>query len=132
MTNIAHSGPARVTVGVDTHKDDHVAVAIDALGARLGEHRLEADPAGYRGLERWAAAMGQIAAFGVEGTGSCGAGLARFLAARGHKVIEVSRPDRSIRRRLGKSDPIDAGAVPMHREQTQHRPRPSPARTPSR
>ena len=83
MTNIAHSGPARVTVGVDTHKDDHVAVAIDALGARLGEHRLQADPAGYRGLERWAAAMGQIAAFGVEGTGSYGAGLARFLSSRG-------------------------------------------------
>lgn len=111
MTNIAHSGPARVTVGVDTHKDEHVAVAIDALGARLGEHRLQADPAGYRGLERWAAAMGQIAAFGVEGTGSYGAGLARFLAARGHKVIEVSRPDRSIRRRLGKSDTIDAEAA---------------------
>lgn len=111
MTNIAHSGPARVTVGVDTHKDEHVAVAIDALGARLGEHRLQADPAGYRGLERWAAAMGQIAVFGVEGTGSYGAGLARFLAARGHKVIEVFRPDRSIRRRLGKSDPIDAEAA---------------------
>ena len=111
MTNIAHFGPARVTVGVDTHKDEHVAVAIDALGARLGERRLQADSAGYRGLERWAAAMGQIAAFGVEGTGSYGAGLARFLAARGHKVIEVSRPDRSIRRRLGKSDPIDAEAA---------------------
>lgn len=111
MDNIAHFGPARVGVGVDTHKDEHVAVAIDAFGARVGEHRLHADPAGYRGLERWAGAMGQIAAFGVEGTGSYGAGLARFLTARGHKVIEVSRPDRSIRRRLGKSDPIDAEAA---------------------
>ena len=112
MHNIAHSGLARVvTVGVDTHKDEHVAVAIDSLGARLGEHRLQADPAGYRGLERWATAMGQIATFGVEGTGSYGAGLARFLAARGHRVVEVARPDRSIRRRLGKSDPIDAEAA---------------------
>ncbi len=46
--------------------------------------------------------------FGVEGTGSYGAGLARFLRVQGHKVIEVNRPNRSTRRRLGKSDATDA------------------------
>jgi len=51
---------------------------------------------------------GRIRAFGIEGTGSYGAGLARFLTSRGHRVIEVNRPDRSTRRRQGKSDPIDA------------------------
>jgi len=94
VTTIAHLGGVRAVVGVDTHKDEHVAVAIDGLGVRLGEHRLRARPAGYAGLERWAASMGEIAAFGVEGTGSFGAGLARFLSGRGHTVIEVSRPDR--------------------------------------
>ena len=52
--------------------------------------------------------MGSVHAFGVEGTGSYGAGLARFLTGRGHAVIEVNRPDRSTRYRKGKSDPTDA------------------------
>lgn len=52
-----------------------------------------------------------MATFGVEGTGSYGAGLARFLSGRDHRVVEVIRPDRSTRRRLGKSDPIDAEAA---------------------
>jgi transposase len=45
----------------------------------------------------------------VEGTGSYGAGLARYLAACGVEVAEVMRPDRQARRRRGKSDA--AGAV---------------------
>ena len=108
MNNIAHIGPARVIVGVDTHKDEHVAVAIDQLGGMLGEHRIPTTTSGYRDLERWANGLGEIAAFGVEGTGSYGAGLSRFLSERDHEVIEVNRPDRSVRRRLGKSDSIDA------------------------
>jgi transposase len=47
---------------------------------------------------------------GVEGTGTYGAGLARFARAYGLQVLEVDRPDRSTRRRQGKSDPIDAQA----------------------
>ena len=47
-------------------------------------------------------------AFGIEGTGSYGAGVARFLTSRGHTVVEVNRPDRSTRYRKGKSDPTDA------------------------
>jgi hypothetical protein len=39
------------------------------------------------------------------------AGLARFVRAYGLAVVEVARPDRSIRRRHGKSDPIDAQAA---------------------
>lgn len=111
MTTIAHSDAGRVVVGVDTHKDEHVAVAIDGIGARLGEYRLRTTPGGYADLDRWATGMGEVSAFGVEGTGSYGAGLSRFLSGRGRRVIEVSRPDRSTRRRLGKSDPIDAEAA---------------------
>jgi len=44
----------------------------------------------------------------VEGTGSYGAGLARFLLAAGVEVVEVDRPNRQARRRAGKSDPLDA------------------------
>ena len=52
--------------------------------------------------------MGEIAAFGIEGTDSYGAGFARFLTGRRFTVIEVNRPDRSARYRKGKSDPTDA------------------------
>ena len=97
-----------VTVGVDTHKDLHVAVALDALGRHLGELVAPATAAGYRQLHRWASDLGSVQAFGVEGTGAYGAGLARHLRRTGARVIEVNRPDRSTRHRRGKSDPIDA------------------------
>lgn len=47
-------------------------------------------------------------AFGVEGTGFYGAGLARYLRRRTGRVVEVNRPDRAARHRKGKSDPLDA------------------------
>ena len=56
-------------------------------------------------------ALGEVAAWGVEGTGSYGAGLARFLAGHGQRVVEVNRPDRRARRRRGKSDAVDADAA---------------------
>ena len=68
-------------------------------------------PTGYAGLLAWARGLGQVEVFGVEGTGSYGAGLARFLHAAGQLVLEVNRPDRSARRRHGKSDPLDAEAA---------------------
>ena len=108
MTSSNRLPAARVVVGVDTHRDEHVAVAVDQLGARLGQHRLPTTHDGYEGFHRWATSLGEIVAFGIEGTGSYGAGLTRYLARRGHNVIEVNRPDRSTRRRLGRTDPIDA------------------------
>jgi len=98
----------KIIVGVDTHKDEHVAVVIDELGALIGQRNLPTTNTGYMDLEHWASGLGEIEAFGVEGTGSYGAGLARFLRSQGHNVIEVNRPDRATRRRLGKSDPTDA------------------------
>ncbi|HEY8791054.1 MAG TPA: IS110 family transposase [Actinopolymorphaceae bacterium] len=96
------------TIGVDTHKDIHVAVALDQLGARLEELHVPTTAAGYAQLERWAFSLGSVEVFAIEGTGSYGAGLTRFLASRGHRVVEVNRPDRATRRRVGKNDPIDA------------------------
>ena len=98
----------QVVIGVDTHQDQHVAVAIDQQGVRLAERYAPATSYGYGELERWAGKLGEVRAFGVEGTGSYGAGLARFLTGRGFTVVEVNRPDRSTRFRKGKSDPTDA------------------------
>ena len=102
------SRAVQVIIGVDTHKDQHVAVAIDGRGVQLGEKYVTAATCGYEELERWSRNLGQVHTFGVEGTGSYGAGLARFLTCRGYTVIEVNRPDRSVRYRKGKSDPTDA------------------------
>lgn len=99
-----------VAIGVDTHKDSHFAVALDQLGQLLGELVIEVSAAGYRELERWAAgiaAEGGRLVFGIEGTGSYGAGLCEHLQRAGCSVVEVERPRRR-ERRAGKSDPIDA------------------------
>lgn len=100
-----------IVVGVDTHKYIHVAVALSALGARLGATTLPVSRAGYQQIIAWARSLGTIAAFGVEGTGSYGAGLARALRDDGHRVLEINRPDRSARRRNGKDDMLDAEAA---------------------
>jgi transposase len=77
--------------------------------AELGELTVAANPVGYAELLAWADQLGAVQAFGVEGTGSYGSGLARFLRRHGRRVIEVSRPPRKGERRLsGKSDAIDA------------------------
>ena len=85
-----------------------MAVAIDPQGVRLGERHVSAATNGYEELERWSHSLGDIGAFGIEGTGSYGAGVARFLTGLGYMVVEVNRPDRSVRHRKGKSDPVDA------------------------
>jgi transposase len=111
VTRMAQIEPTRVTVGVDTHRDVHVAVALDQLGRRLDQIELGTTRAGYERLLSWASSLGVIAVFGVEGTGCYGAGLARYLRARGVVVVEVMRPNRQTRRRRGKSDTTDAEAA---------------------
>ena len=102
------SPAVQVVVGVDTHQDQHVALAIDRQGVRLGERHAPATTWGYGELERWTRGLGTIGANGIEGTGSYGAGVARLMSALGYRVFGVNRPDRSVRYRKGKSDPTDA------------------------
>jgi transposase len=97
-----------VTGGVDTHLEVHVAAALDPLGVLLGTERFDTDPAGYKALLAWLERFGPLTKVGVEGTGSYGAGLARYLRRADVAVIEVDRPNRAERRRSGKSDPLDA------------------------
>lgn len=102
-----------VIVGVDTHKDNHVAVAIDGFGGRLGDIVVPTTIAGFEELLAFCLAFvgsaGRLIGFGVEGTGSYGVGLARYLRNHGHDVHEIARPARAAERRLaGKNDTIDA------------------------
>jgi len=111
VPTIAQLEPVRVTVGVDTHKDAHVAVAKDHLGRHLGDNTIPTTPSGYRDLLAWAQSHGEVEAWGIEGTGSYGAGLLRFLRGADQAVIEINRPDRKARRLKGKSDLVDAEAA---------------------
>jgi transposase len=95
-----------VAIGVDTHRDTHVAVAVDQLGARLDSREIETTREGYCSLLSWALELGSPV-FALEGAGSYGAGLVRFLERAGFAVYECERPRRQERRR-GKSDLIDA------------------------
>jgi transposase len=100
-----------VLLGVDTHKDLHVAAVITVLGAVLGSHHFPTTTDGYRQLVAWARSFGVLRRAGVECTGSYGAALARYLRTDGLVVIEVNQPDKAARRRHGKTDAIDAEAA---------------------
>jgi transposase len=102
----------RIVVGVDTHKHTHVAVALDQLGAVLDSTTITVNRAGYAQLRDWATSLAAEndtapVVFGIEGTGSYGAGLASFLRRAGDQV-EVNRGDRTVRHLRGKDDTIDA------------------------
>jgi transposase len=101
----------RITGGVDTHGQTHHAAVELMNGARVADAEFPATSQGYASLLEWMHSYGRLHAVGVEGTGSYGAGLARYLHAHGVTVIEVSRPDRAQRRAKGKSDPLDAYAA---------------------
>ncbi len=97
-------------VGVDTHRDEHVLAVVTApAGAVIAGTAAAANLRGYRELLRVATrhAPGRRA-WAIEGTGSFGAGLARYLAERGEVVLEVSRTPRTERRLRGKDDALDA------------------------
>ena len=112
---VSEESPAsasEVILGIDTHLEVHVAVALDGLGRRLGELNVPTTVKGYQKLLHWAEGFGPVCCAGVEGTGSYGAGLARYLKAAGVSVMEVERPKRRHLRRNGKkSDPLDAEAA---------------------
>jgi len=93
--------------GVDTHADFHVVAVIDDVGRHLDHHQFDNTVEGLAAATAYLAAAG-VVRVGVEGTSSYGAGLARTLVAAGISVCEVTRPNRAERRRLGKSDTIDA------------------------
>jgi transposase len=77
---------AAITGGVDTRADTHVAAALDPVGGLPGVQEFPATAAGYAGLLGWLGGFGTVALAGIEGTGSYGAGLARYITAAGIRV----------------------------------------------
>src|SRR6266481_8170943 len=96
-------------VGVDPHRDSHALAVVHVVsGAVLFEAAVAASSDGYANALKLVDqhAPGRRA-FAVEGTGSFGAGLTRFLSGRGERVLEVGRLRRE-RRSGGKTDALDA------------------------
>lgn len=103
---------ADVVIGVDTHRDTNVLAAVTTLGRLLATTSFPTTGAGIAAAMAWAATTGTVTGWAIEGTGSYGAGLARTLLAAGHRVVEVTQPNRGVRRRRGgKTDTIDAEAA---------------------
>jgi transposase len=97
-------------LGVDTHRDAHTLVIVEARTGRAQEElSLAANRSGYRRALTLARAHAPRArVWAIEGTGSYGAGLSRFLTSRGEQVREIERPQRQERGERGKSDALDA------------------------
>ena len=97
-------------VGVDTHRDEHVLAVLAApTGAVIAKQAVSANARGYREALRFVEEHTDgIRAWAVEGSGSYGAGLTRYLAGRGETVLEASRSQRAERRLQGKDDSLDA------------------------
>lgn len=96
-------------VGVDPHRDLHALAVVHVIsGAVVFEASFAASSQGYAQALKLAElhAPGRRV-FAVEGSGSFGAGLTRFLGRRGERVLEVSRLRRE-RRSGGKTDALDA------------------------
>ena len=75
MTQEAPTRSGHIVIGVDTHKHIHVAAVMDTIGGIFATLTIATDTAGFRQLLAWAQGFGKIISFGIEGTGSYGAGL---------------------------------------------------------
>lgn len=100
-----------VVLGVDTHRDIHVAALVTAAGAMLTSKTFPVSAAGYRRMLAWARSHGPVRRAGIECTGSYGQALTRYLRGEHVEITEVNQPDKSTRRRRGKTDAIDAEAA---------------------
>jgi transposase len=96
-------------IGVDPHRDSHALAVVEVVsGAVVFEATIDANSDGYaQALELVDEHAPGRRAFAIEGTGSFGAGLTRFLTGREEWVLEVGRLRRE-RRSGGKSDALDA------------------------
>ncbi|MEZ9629723.1 IS110 family transposase [Vibrio breoganii] len=98
----------KLYLGVDTHLELHVATLINELGQVVKSKAFSANLSGYCELLAWCKSYGFLQKSGIEGTGSYGAELTKFLIKNGIDVYEVMRPNRMERRLKGKTDSLDS------------------------
>jgi transposase len=116
-----------IKLGVDAHKQLHVAVALDDAGRPLAHWRGENSPTGWVTLHDWAIALGSPRQWGIEGAWNYGRGLAQYLVTAAETVYEINprwtAVGRKQARRTGKSDALDAQAIAHYvRQEAPHLP----------
>jgi hypothetical protein len=84
-----------VHIGVDTHKQRHVLVALDARGQPCGTHSVATTPAGWAAAFHWARERGRDRVWGVENSSALGKGFARFLLSSGESAVHEIVPHRT-------------------------------------
>ncbi|WP_422933299.1 IS110 family transposase [Sinomonas sp. P47F7] len=113
MAIVAHSHP--FVIGVDAHARTHTyAIRDSSTGELLVCEQFPTTPKGLARAIAWAARRTAADAgtlWVIEGIGTYGARLAAGVVAAGYEVAEAPRMNARSRRGIGKSDPIDAGAI---------------------
>lgn len=109
ITDQEGGGP-RFYIGIDTHTDTHTLAVLNTAGHVESTATYPTTMDGLTTICRLIGSLGdpEDLMIGIEGTNSYGAGLNRALQGAGYTTWEVLRPTRQVRRRDGKSDPIDA------------------------
>jgi transposase len=106
-----------ITIGVDAHKAVHVAVAVDDAGREVGQWRGRNSVMGWTEVQGWAAELGDVRQWGIEGAWSYGRGLAQQLVGCEEVVYEVNTRWTALGRRTArkqdKTDGLDARAVAL-------------------
>ena len=102
-----------VVIGVDTHRDTHTfAVLVALTGAHIHTITVQADPAGFAVAVASIGTVTQVDAdrwcWAIEGCGSWGRSLFRWLRDRNARVVEIERPKRPHRHMGAKNDDLDA------------------------
>lgn len=104
-----------VIIGIDAHKRNHTAVAVDEQGRQLAQRNSGASSADHLELIVWAARQGSERLWAVEDCRHLSRRLERDLLAAGERIVRVPPKlmanTRASARSFGKSDPIDALAV---------------------
>ncbi|MEU5773415.1 IS110 family transposase [Streptomyces venezuelae] len=101
-----------ITIGIDSHKSSHTAVAVDAAGHKIGQRKFVVNAGTFSRLLRWCEQWPNRR-FAVEGAVGLGRTLAQQLVAAGEDVVDVPST-LSARARLldtggdRKTDPADA------------------------
>lgn len=94
--------------GVDTYKDLHVAAVVDSHDRLLASECFPSTRHGYKTMLAWMREFGKVDRVGIECTGTYGAGLLRYFQHASVRILEVTAPDKTVRRKRGKDDVLDA------------------------
>lgn len=103
-------------IGVDTHKQTHVLVAIDEQGQTCGSRKIANTPQGWTAALEWGRGWEEELIWGVENSGSLGKGFAQFLLEQGEGQVREIVPHRTAQyrkrgRSQDKTDTADALAM---------------------